>query len=44
MEMHVIRTDDAWCVWRLNGMKRRPDGWKSGQMGVRTGWHGRPDG
>jgi hypothetical protein len=44
MEMHIIRTDDAWCVWRLNGMKRRPDGWNSGQMGVRTGWHGRPDG
>jgi hypothetical protein len=23
---------------------RRPDGWNSGQMGVRTGWHDCPDG
>jgi len=25
-------------------MTRRPDGWNSGQMGVRTGWLDRPDG
>jgi hypothetical protein len=36
-EMHVVRTDDAWSDWR-------PDGWNSGQMGVRTGWLDRPDG
>jgi hypothetical protein len=42
--MYVARTDNAWCVWRLDGMIRRPDGWNSGQMGVLTGWHNRPDG
>jgi hypothetical protein len=25
-------------------MARRPDGWNSGQMGVRTGWLDRLDG
>jgi len=31
-KVHVVRTDDAWSVWR-------PVGWNSGQMSVRTGWH-----
>jgi len=43
-EMHVVRIDDAWSDWRSNGMARRPDGWNSGQMGVRMGWLDRPDG
>jgi hypothetical protein len=43
-EMHVVWTDDAWSDWRPDGMSRRPDGWNSGQMGVRTGWLDRPDG
>jgi len=43
-EVYVIRTDDAWSDWRSDGMARRPDGWNSGQMGVRTGWLHRPDG
>jgi hypothetical protein len=32
---------DRWClsVWCPDGVKRRPDGWNSKQMGVRTGWH-----
>jgi hypothetical protein len=30
--------------WHPDGMVRRPDGWNSGQMSVRTGWHDRPDG
>jgi hypothetical protein len=32
---------DRWClsVWRPDGMTRRPDGWNSRHMGVRTGWH-----
>jgi hypothetical protein len=42
--MHVIWTDDAWSNWRSDGIARRPDGWNSGQMGVRMGWHNRPDG
>jgi hypothetical protein len=29
---------------RPDGMARRLDGWNSGQMSVRTGWYGRPDG
>jgi hypothetical protein len=41
--MHVVRMDDAWSDWRPDGKARRPDGWNSGQMGVRTGWHDRPD-
>jgi hypothetical protein len=43
-EMHVVRTDDAWSDWRPDGMSRHPDGWNSGQMGVRTGCLDRPDG
>jgi hypothetical protein len=43
-EMHVVQTDDAWCVWGPDGMTRRPDGWNSGQMGVRTVWLDCPDG
>jgi len=42
--MHVVRTDDAWSNLRSDGMARRPDGWNSGQMGVRTGWLDRLDG
>jgi hypothetical protein len=42
--MHVIQTDDAWSDLRLDGKARRPDGWNNRQMGVRTGWHDRPDG
>jgi hypothetical protein len=42
--MHVVRMDDAWSDLRPDGKARRPDGWNSGQMGVRTGWHDRPDG
>jgi hypothetical protein len=42
--MHVVRTDDALSDWRPDGMAGRPDGWNSGQMGVRTGWLDRPDG
>jgi hypothetical protein len=32
---------DRWClsVWCPDGMTRRPEGWISRQMGVRTGWH-----
>jgi hypothetical protein len=44
MEMYVVRTDDAWSDWCLDGMARRPDEWNSGQMGVRMGWIDRPDG
>jgi len=35
------RRPDRWClsVWCPDGMTRRPDGWISRQMGVRTGWH-----
>jgi hypothetical protein len=44
MEMHIIRTDDAWSDWRPDGMARRPDVWNSGQIGVQTGWLDRPDG
>jgi hypothetical protein len=29
---------------RPDSMARCPDGWNSGQMRVRTGWHGHPDG
>jgi hypothetical protein len=36
-EMHVVRTNDARFDWR-------PDGWNSGQMGMRTGWLDRPEG
>jgi hypothetical protein len=43
-EMHVVRMDDAWSDRRSGGMAHRPDGWNSGQMGVRTGWLDRPDG
>jgi hypothetical protein len=34
------RRPDRWClsVWCPNGKTRRPDGWNSRQMGVRTGW------
>jgi hypothetical protein len=39
-----VRTDDAWFDWCSDGMARLPDGWNSGQMGVRTGWLDRPDG
>jgi hypothetical protein len=28
---------------RPDGRASRPDGWNSGQMGVRAGWHDRPD-
>jgi len=35
--MDIVWTDDAWSVGRPDGMARRPDGWNSGQMGVRTG-------
>jgi len=42
--MHVVWTDDAWSDWCPDGMVRRPDGWNSGQMGVRTGWLNRSDG
>jgi hypothetical protein len=41
--MHVVRTDDGWSDWSPDGMVHRPDGWNSGQMGVQTGWHDRPD-
>jgi hypothetical protein len=41
--MHVVRTDDARSDWHSDGMARRPDGWNSGQMGVRTGWLDRLD-
>jgi hypothetical protein len=34
--MNVVRMDDAWSDWRPDGMVHRPDGWNSGQMGVRT--------
>jgi len=44
MEMHVVRTDDAWSDWRSDGMACRSDVWNSGQMGVRTGWLDRSDG
>jgi hypothetical protein len=44
IEMHVVRTDDAWSNLRSDGMARSPDGWNSGQMGVRTGWLDRLDG
>jgi hypothetical protein len=37
MEIHVVRTNDAWSVGRLDGMARRPNGWNCGQMSVRTG-------
>jgi hypothetical protein len=43
-EMSVVRTYDAWSIWRPDGMARRPNGWNSGQMGVRKGWHDHPDG
>jgi hypothetical protein len=33
-----VWTDDAWSDWRSDGMARRPDGWNSGQIGVRTRW------
>jgi hypothetical protein len=42
--MSVVRTYDAWSIWRPDGMARRPNGWNSGQMGVRKGWHDHPDG
>jgi hypothetical protein len=29
---------------RPDGMTLRPDRWNSGQMGVRMGWHDRPEG
>jgi len=32
--MHVVRTDDAWSVWRSDGMVRRPDRWASGRDGM----------
>jgi hypothetical protein len=41
--MHVIWTDDAWSNWRPDGMACHPDGWNSGQIGVWTGWHDRPN-
>jgi hypothetical protein len=41
-EMYIVRTDDAWSDWHLDGMARRPNGWNSGQMGVQTGWLDRP--
>jgi hypothetical protein len=44
MEMHVVRTDDAWSDWRPDGMARHLDGWNYGQMDVRAGWLDRPDG
>jgi hypothetical protein len=41
---YSVRTEwsrrlDGWCwsVWSPDGMTRRPDGWNSGQIGVRTG-------
>jgi len=43
-EIYFVRTNDAWSIGRLDSMVRRPDGWNSGQMGVQTGWHDRPDG
>jgi hypothetical protein len=43
-EVHVVQTDDAWSDWHPDGMARRPDGWNSGQMSVRTGWLDRPEG
>jgi hypothetical protein len=42
--MHVVRTDDAWSDWHLDGMAHRPDGWNGGQMDVWTGWLDRSDG
>jgi hypothetical protein len=32
------------CLGGPDGMTSRPDGWNSGQMGVRMGWLDRPDG
>jgi hypothetical protein len=43
-EMHVVWKDDAWYVWRPDGMKHRPNGWNRGQMSFRKGWHDRLDG
>jgi hypothetical protein len=43
-EIHVVRTDDVRSVERPDGMTCRPDRWNSGQMGIWTGWYGRPDG
>jgi hypothetical protein len=39
--MEEARRPDQWClsVWCPDGVTRRPDGWNSRQMGVRTGWH-----
>jgi hypothetical protein len=36
---YVVRTDDAGLSGVRSGWTRRPDGWNSGQMGVRTRWH-----
>jgi hypothetical protein len=36
-EIHVVRTNDAWSVKRLDGIARRPDDWNCEQMSVRTG-------
>jgi hypothetical protein len=38
-ERYVVRTDDAGLSGIRTGWTRRPDGWNSRQMGVRTGWH-----
>jgi hypothetical protein len=35
---------EQWTDERPDGMARRPDGWNSGQMSVRTGCLDRPDG
>jgi hypothetical protein len=41
VQTEEARRPDRWClsVWSSDGMTRRPDGWNSRQMGVRTGWH-----
>jgi hypothetical protein len=36
---YVIRTDDAGLSGVRSGWIHRPNGWNSGQMGVRMGWH-----
>jgi hypothetical protein len=39
MEIHVVRTNDAWSIGRPNRMPRRLDCWNCGQMSVHTRWH-----
>jgi len=36
---YVVRTDDAGLSGVRSWWTCRPDGWNSGQMGIRMGWH-----